>query len=390
MHTHPDHMMYWFKPVHASVSAPRASMCTSAYVGRAHQWVLKHKQVVQVHPSGAPHLNAEATYCTLKISIQSTHRTFMLAPQALSSSSPYLPRASDGSAVLLPTSPEAALLDRHFRLLREDVVGPLRAELAALGILSAPQHGGQHQHQDQRGSTPQHAQQQKHRPGLPSSRNLFRSVEVLGVYLTPRPCVMLSLGLPPGHKALSIKSQKDRQTFWEDHGKGTLPSDALVCLVIRQMGVGDAADAADGGGGGGARHALGVKGEDGAAPNSEAGHATIDVTIGGEGGEVMPGSSQHGSAARPVKLMFGTVALREAHFLARDKPIIGVEFNSEEDVRWLLAQMARGVMRDVVLVQVRAAVCVGGVGAGAGCGCRLVHGLDDGGNACCSFSVSSM
>jgi len=51
-----------------------------------------------------------------------------------------IPASRSGTAPESLFRPEAALLDRQFRLLREDFVGPLRAELSALGIADAAVH----------------------------------------------------------------------------------------------------------------------------------------------------------------------------------------------------------------------------------------------------------
>jgi hypothetical protein len=56
-------------------------------------------------------------------------------------------------------------------------------------------------------------------------------VLVLGVSAKPRPCIMVSFCLPHGHKASSLKTALERTEYWKDHGHGTLPIDALVCLV---------------------------------------------------------------------------------------------------------------------------------------------------------------
>jgi hypothetical protein len=61
---------------------------------------------------------------------------------------------------------------------------------------------------------------------------LYGRVQVLGVALKPRPCVMVSAALPPGHRALQHRTEQERLRFWREFGHGTLASDALVCLAM--------------------------------------------------------------------------------------------------------------------------------------------------------------
>lgn len=146
--------------------------------------------------------------------------------EVLSSRPSYLPRAHDPHSFLgLP--PEAALLDRWFRLYREDMVGPLRQELKALGIVQTHSPGASD------------AQGLKLREGSVTtshkSRNVYEHVTVIGVATKPRPCVLVSVALPPGHRALRQKTHKEREEFWRSYGHGTLPLDSLVCLVCPQQ-----------------------------------------------------------------------------------------------------------------------------------------------------------
>jgi hypothetical protein len=64
-----------------------------------------------------------------------------------------------------------------------------------------------------------------------SSRNVYRSPAILGVCLKPRPCVMVSVALPPGHRAARLKTKDERLAFFKQYGHGLLPLDALVCLA---------------------------------------------------------------------------------------------------------------------------------------------------------------
>lgn len=148
--------------------------------------------------------------------------TLFFHTQALCQAAPFLPRLVDpAQAQALPaTSPEASLLDRNFRLVREDMVGPLRAELKALGIAQQASVSGQ-----------QGVKAPQIKAGTPSSRNVYAPVQVLGVAQWPRPCVMLSVTLPKSNKAARMKTKKERLEYWTDFGRGTLPIDSLVCLV---------------------------------------------------------------------------------------------------------------------------------------------------------------
>eukprot|EP00775_Hariotina_reticulata_P004273 gene4273-4526_t len=98
-------------------------------------------------------------------------RVMVTSQEALCRRLPFLPRVSDSNLMMLASVPEAALLDRQFRLLREDFVGPLR------------------------------------------------------------PCVMVSIQLPPGHRTARMTSKKERLEYWSSYGHGMLPNDALVCLA---------------------------------------------------------------------------------------------------------------------------------------------------------------
>lgn len=114
---------------------------------------------------------------------------------------PYLPKPGDSPGPGVP--PEAALLDRQFRLLREDMVGPLRQELGALGLLGQAADGS--------GAS---GKQQRPQKAAAATRNVYRPVAVLGASLNPRPCVMVCVALPPSHKAARLKTKKEREEFW--------------------------------------------------------------------------------------------------------------------------------------------------------------------------------
>ena len=148
--------------------------------------------------------------------------------QALSTAVPFLPRASDTHLSLALKSPDAALLDRQFRLLREDMVAPLRQELSQLGITKATKAAASSSSAPAT-SAPKNKQHQQ--ISLSSSRNVFQNLDIMGVIDKPRPCVMVALTLPAGHRANRCKNKKEREEFWSQSGHSTLPSDALVCVV---------------------------------------------------------------------------------------------------------------------------------------------------------------
>jgi hypothetical protein len=45
---------------------------------------------------------------------------------------------------------------------------------------------------------------------------------ILGLSDKPRPCVLVSVELPPGHRAHRCRSHKERKDFWSQYGHGTL------------------------------------------------------------------------------------------------------------------------------------------------------------------------
>ena len=187
--------------------------------------------------------------------------------QVSSSRPPFLPLAQDLSHL---DSPEAALLDRQFRLMREDMVYALRQTMA--GLSQSP-------------------------PQIPASlqRNMFTVCAVLGIAEKPRPSTMIAINLPMSHRAAQMKSLKERYEFWTDHGRGTLPLDALVCLVIRPAA---------------------------------------------------------GSIEKP-KLIFATVSRRDPKELAEKTPILGLSFDRNPEVVELLLMLGqRRQQDDVTLVQV--------------------------------------
>ncbi|KXZ51992.1 hypothetical protein GPECTOR_10g1014 [Gonium pectorale] len=235
--------------------------------------------------------------------------------EALCARPPYLPRSSrpdhkDGKEAAgpqedgevqasdphAPPDPEAALLDRHFRLLREDLVQPLRQALAVLGFAStspATASGGQAQ-QEQEGRRSKLAMS-----AAAAQRNVFHLVSVMGTALKPRPCVLVAVELPMSHRAARMASKREREEYWREYGKGTLPADALVCIARR----------------------------------------------------VAPGQP-------PAPLLFGTVMRREPKEMALEArwPVVGLAFErGQAGAERLLAELGRGPVlsgEGLVLVQV--------------------------------------
>ncbi|KAG1673298.1 hypothetical protein FOA52_002578 [Chlamydomonas sp. UWO 241] len=200
---------------------------------------------VQSGPGGR-HDNDHADFRSIEICPTSS--------EALCTRQPYLLRAGDKP---LLQSPEATLLDRHFRLLREDMMQLLCESMVMLGLVGPelPGDGGSGTKRPdvriprgQPGSDAAAAAPAG--PAAPASalrkstlapgaapalkqHNVFAVVEVLGVSIKPRPSVMVAIQLPMSHQAhpARMKKEKDRLRFWDEFGKGTLPTDALVCLV---------------------------------------------------------------------------------------------------------------------------------------------------------------
>ncbi|WIA14242.1 hypothetical protein OEZ85_002778 [Tetradesmus obliquus] len=218
---------------------------------------------------------------------------------ALCQRPPFLPRETD-SHLQLSACPEAALLDRQFRLLREDMVGPLRKELADLNITAAAAAaaavasstaGGATQAAAGSGAAPRppasSGSSSNWLAAAASSRNVFRDPAVLGVCFKPRPCIMLSVTLPPGHRGARLRTKAERVGFWSSYGHGTLPADALVCL-----------------------------------------------------------------ASPSWPLVFATVVRRDVQEMAEEQPMVGLAFEPGQDAEQVLQAMARGPMANTVLVQV--------------------------------------
>ncbi|GFR50032.1 hypothetical protein Agub_g12193 [Astrephomene gubernaculifera] len=251
---------------------------------------------------GGRHDNDHVDYRSIQI--------LTTSDEALCERPPYLPRRSaddeaedgelPGPSPHLASNPEAALLDRHFRLLREDFVQPLRQALAVLGLKEGagkgnPAAAGQPRLQERLAMSVSFVQ-----------RNVFPLVAVVGVAHKPRACVQVAVALPPGHRAMRLKKEEERKEYWSEYGKGTLPMDALVCIARM--------------------------------PKKQAQAA---------------GSQQ----PQPQPLLFGTVVRREAAEMARKHPEIGLVFErgQQAGAARLLSELGRGERlegEELALVQV--------------------------------------
>eukprot|EP00983_Pelagomonas_calceolata_P002772 91965-Pelagomonas_calceolata.AAC.4 len=166
--------------------------------------------------------------------------------QALCSKPPHLP----GKQLQMSTMPpEAALLDRLFRLEREgNLVGPVRAELAALNIKQQPgAPAGMTSHAEApptrpttRALPPASAPQQPSNLH-PNGRHAHQLYAIQGSTVRPRPCLLVQVQLPASHPSNRIKQGttreavdrviRQRMEYWSTFGKAFLPQDALVCIV---------------------------------------------------------------------------------------------------------------------------------------------------------------
>ena len=117
--------------------------------------------------------------------------------------SPYLPQNQ--------VMDEAGALERQFRLLREDMVGPARKELRLM------------------------------RKGEGNLRNLFNRVTIEKVHIphdktSPPPHVLVSFDLHPDHKIKKdkkYKTHKERKQYWETYSKGN--SQNYIIIVLKNL-----------------------------------------------------------------------------------------------------------------------------------------------------------
>ncbi|KAG8459015.1 hypothetical protein KFE25_006560 [Diacronema lutheri] len=158
----------------------------------------------------------------------------LLAPVVLR-----LSGSADGDASALSTAAagvemarrEAAVLDRHFRLLREDMVASIRDELAPLlRDLGANANADATARRAHVG--PDAATREQGRAQL--RRHTYTGVRLDSAQVVPRPCVKVSFALPAGHAALSVEAGKPRERWWEaGNARGTMAMQALVVLARR-------------------------------------------------------------------------------------------------------------------------------------------------------------
>ncbi|KAG2492324.1 hypothetical protein HYH03_009275 [Edaphochlamys debaryana] len=251
---------------------------------------------------GGRHDNDHTDYRSIKI--------VPTSDEALSGRQPYLPRAggeAGAGAGAAPPDPQAALLDRHFRLLREDFVLPLRQTLGLLGFRQQQQATANGGAEGGAGAGAP-VVQGRGRQGLQVSvaqaqRNVYPLAAVVGVASRPRPAVLVAVELPMSHRAARMKKRKEREEYWDQYGKGTLPIDALVVVARRS------------------RDSAG-------------------------GGDPPP---------PPTPLLFGLVARREPKELAAERPVLGIAFDrGARGAEALLQELGRGGLKgeELVLVQV--------------------------------------
>ncbi|KAG2452041.1 hypothetical protein HYH02_003079 [Chlamydomonas schloesseri] len=242
-----------------STSHSRAAAAAAAAASKAHT---SDTLEDLLEGPGGRHDNDAADYRSIRIAPTSD--------EALSSRAPYLPRAAPshdhpaaaGSGITASASlednggglgeREAELLDRQFRLLREDFMRPLRQSLFDLGFRGRSSNSGQQQALSSAvppvaaaaaavgaaaGSSATAAAAAAPDPPKPVpahlQRNVFPLLRVVGAQDSPRPCVLVAVALPPGHRAVTLSRHAERESYWTEHGKGTLPNDALVCIARR-------------------------------------------------------------------------------------------------------------------------------------------------------------
>jgi len=117
-----------------------------------------------------------------------------------STQEPYLPRplAAGGAAASTDDgTSEARHLDRQFRLLRQDMVGPM------IDALADPRK---------------------------RNRDLFSSVRLKRLVYDPDPCFILSFSLPKNSRVSGMKKESEKSDYWKQNTRA-LPKGALVCLV---------------------------------------------------------------------------------------------------------------------------------------------------------------
>ena len=139
------------------------------------------------------------------------------------------------------------------------------------------------------------AQKDSQQTQLPSSltRNMFPVLAVLGIAEKPRPSVMVAIRLPMSARPARMKVKKEREDYWAEYGRGMLPLDALVCILVKSS-----------------------------------------------------------SDSQAAKVVFATVSRRDTTELAEEAPIIGLTFNRSQEVVEILQTLGQGRLKDMTLVQV--------------------------------------
>ncbi|KAJ8602141.1 hypothetical protein CTAYLR_001664, partial [Chrysophaeum taylorii] len=119
---------------------------------------------------------------------------------------PYLPPPVSESPI---DDEVAATLDRQFRLLREDMVGPMR-----LGL--------------------QNLVRAKHT--TPGGSFAYDAVAFEGIETHPRPCLVASCELPPRHRGARLKGGEALEYWRSPSGAKNFPLGSLVALVNKREG----------------------------------------------------------------------------------------------------------------------------------------------------------
>ncbi|KAJ1457713.1 P-loop containing nucleoside triphosphate hydrolase protein, partial [Pelagophyceae sp. CCMP2097] len=181
--------------------APRASNLTTLLSGSAAERSATSALLDSLDDvrdvAGGRHTNDHADYRSVDISPSTDEVNCAVAP--------FLPTVGDPWL----GDKAAALLDRQFRLFREDMNGPMRAALRALHAVA--QRGG--------GAASRHL--------VPA----FAGVKFERLEADPRPRLMVSFTLPPHHRAHALKTAAQRNEYWENAGSKMFPRDSLVALV---------------------------------------------------------------------------------------------------------------------------------------------------------------
>lgn len=121
--------------------------------------------------------------------------------------------------ILVPMR-EAALLERQFRVLREDMVGPMREALRLFLSSRGPKQVAKSRGQPRRRER---------------ALTSFQDVAFEHLDCKRRSAILVSFRLPPNHPGHSVgkkKKKKKREEYWDIRGKRTLPRDAFVGFIL--------------------------------------------------------------------------------------------------------------------------------------------------------------